>query len=179
MKLLKKQGVAWVITACMILLAIGTGGTRAAVIRPEPVPQPDTQMGVTVVDGPFYVYDEADVLSAATEEKLSQINLDLYEKLNVLIGVVTTNYGGDDLYSVALEYADNIGLGGRDFIVVLDISGENYWLVQGAELVGDFTDTDCGDYAWNYMERDFARRDYDAAVLELAEALETWYYEYF
>ena len=59
--------------------------------------------------------------------------------------------------------------------VVLDISGENYWLVQGAGLVGQFTDQDCSDYAWDYMEADFAAGDYDGAVLSLVDALCQWY----
>ena len=175
MKLLKKQGVAWVIVAAMILIAIGMGSAKA----PPKVEVPGSvgPGSSTVEVESFYVYDDAGVLSAKTEEKITRINLDLYEKLDVLVAVVTTNYGRDDLYDYAMAYAEDIGLGGNDFIVVLDISGENYWLIQGANLMGWFTDEDCFDYAWNYMEESFARGDYDSAVLNLAEALEHWYYE--
>lgn len=177
MKALKKQGVAWVIAALMIVAAIGIGKAKAppAVDVPGSVGPGSSPVEVES----FYVYDDAGVLSAKTEEKITCINLELYKKLDVLIAVVTTNYGREDLYDFALNYAGNIGLGGNDFIVVLDISGENYWLVQGSDLMYRFTDEDCGDYAWNYMESDFARGDYDGAVLALTEALETWYYENF
>lgn len=176
MKILKKQGVAWVIAAVMIVAAIGIGQAKAPVTPVEP---PVSQPGSTEQVDSFYVYDDADVLSAQTEDKITRRNLELYEKLDVLIAVVTTNYGRDDLYDFALGYAGDIGLGGNDFIVVLDISGENYWLIQGANLISWFTDEDCGDYAWNYMEQDFARGDYDGAVLALTEALEDWYYDNF
>ena len=86
-----------------------------------------------------------------------------------------TNYGKADLGSFALDYADRLGLQEYDFIVVLDISGDNYWLVQGSSLIGIFTDDDCGNYAWDYMESYFAAGDYDGAVLSLTEALEYWY----
>ena len=125
----------------------------------------------------LYVYDDADVLSDKTEEWLSRCNSELYKAKDAVVAVVTTNYGDDDLFDFALDYADYIGLGGNDFIVVLDIQGENYWLVQGSNLINQFTDEDCGIYAWKYMENSFAVGDYDTAVRNLVEALETWYYE--
>ena len=177
MKLLKKQGVAWVIVAVMILFAIGMGSAKAPpkVEVPGSVGPGDS---AAVVES-FYVYDDAGVLSAKTEENLTRINLDLYEKLDVLVAVVTTNYGREDLYDYAMAYAGDIGLGGNDFIVVLDISGENYWIIQGANLVNWFTDEDCFDYAWNYMEEFFARGDYDSAAQNITEALAHWYYQNF
>jgi len=63
--------------------------------------------------------------------------------------------------------------------VVLDIKGDNYWLVQGAGLQNLFTDDDCGDYAWNYMETDFARGDYGEALLSLVDALSDWYEDHY
>lgn len=176
MKLLKKQGVAWLITALMILMAIGMGSAR----KPPAMDVPGAAgPGSSAVVDSFYVYDDAGVLSAKTEEELTRINLDLYRDLDVLVAVVTTNYGGADLYGFALDYAERIGLGGNDFILVLDISGENYWLVQGANLVSWFTDEDCGDYTWHYMEEFFARGDYDSAARNLTEALAHWYYQNF
>ena len=78
-----------------------------------------------------------------------------------------------------MECAEKMGLGGYDFIVALDIAGENYWLIQGDDLRRDFTDDDCSDYAYDYMEDLFAVGLYDDAVLELTEALEAWYGTYY
>ena len=164
----KKQGVAWGLTALMIVAAIGIGNIKALASGPAPeeAPQP-------------YVRDDAGVLSNNTLALLTQRNQRLYDKFGVAIGVVTCNYGRDDLYNYAMKRAEDMGLGGRDFIVVLDISGDNYWLVQGADLVRYFTDEDCSDYAWNYVEQAFAGGDYDSAVLKLTQALEDWYGSYF
>ena len=163
----KKQGVAWGLTALMIVAAIGIGyGKAHASVNPEEAPQP-------------YVRDDAGVLSYNTLTQLTQRNQRLYDKYGVVIGVVTCNYGRDDLYNYALKRAEEMDLRSYDFLVVLDIRGDNYWLLQGADLVDDFTDDDCGDYAWEYMEQAFAGGDYDSAVLKLTQALENWYGSYF
>lgn len=164
---LKKQGVAWGLTALMIVAAVGIGyGKAHASVKPEEAPQP-------------YVRDDAGVLSYNTLTQLTQRNQRLYDKYGVVVAVVTCNYGKDDLYNYALKRAEALDLRGYDFIVVLDIKGDNYWLLQGADLVDDFTDEDCEYYAWDYMEQAFAGGDYDRAVLKLATALEAWYGTYF
>ena len=179
MKLLKKQGVAWVITIVMILIAIGIGSAKAPPdYTDSPIPAPTATVPPVSSDA-YFVYDDAGVLNSSEEAKLSKLNRELADRYGSVVACVTTNYGYNDLYNFALDYAEHIGLGGYDFIVVLDISGENYWLVQGAELVYDFTDEDCGDYAWNYMENDFARGDYGDALINLVDALADWYRYYY
>ena len=163
----KKQGVAWGLTALMIVAAIGIGyGKAHASVNPEKAPQP-------------YMRDDAGVLSHDTLTRLTQRNQRLYDKYGVVIGVVTCNYGRDDLYDYALKRAEELDLRDYDMLVVLDIKGQVYGMIQGMALVDDFTDEDCEYYAWAYMERDFARGDYDAAVLSLTEMLELWYGTYF
>ena len=164
----QKQGVAWGLTALMVVAAIGIGNIKAFANNsvPEEASQP-------------YVRDDAGVLSGNTLTQLTQRNQRLYNKYGVVIGVVTCNYGRDDLYNSALKQAEEMDLRGYDFLVVLDIKGDNYWLIQGADLVRYFTDEDCSDYAWDYMESYFARGDYDGAVLSLTEMLEAWYGTYF
>ena len=164
----KKQGVAWGLTALMIVAAIGIGNIKAFAgsRTPEAAPQP-------------YVRDDAGVLSNNTLTQLTQRNQRLYDKFGVAIAVVTCNYGRDDLGSYVDRRGEEMDLGRRDFIVVLDIKGDNYWLGRGEDLARAFTDNDCFDYANRYMERDFARGNYDAAVLSVTEMLEAWYGTYF
>ena len=173
MNILKKQGVAWVIAIVMIVAAIGIGRAKAPSNNPSyDPPAPTAAPGQ---DAAFYVYDDANVLSGSEERRLSRLNEDLYSPMGVVVACVTTNYGRDDLYSFALDYAEQIRLDQYDFIVVLDISGDNYWLVQGAGLVDLFTDDDCSDYAWEYLEEDFARGRYGDALLSLVKGLSQWY----
>lgn len=181
MNILKKQGVAWVITIVMIVIAIGIGSAKAPVSPSPSFPAPDTPVPPNsgTSSSTLHVWDDANVLSDREEVALSEINAELSKKYGTVVACVTTNYGRDDLYDFALNYAARIGLTEYDFIVVLDIKGDNYWLVQGAGLQNLFTDDDCGDYAWEYMEDDFARGDYGEALLSLANALADWYEDHY
>ena len=183
MNVFKKQGVAWLITAVMIVAAIGIGSAKANASRtPENVPAPPSTPAVSIapsVSNESFVWDNARVLSDQTVWMLNQCNDRLWDNYSVTVGVVTCNYGGDDLYSYAMQCAEDMGLGGYDMIVVLDISGDSYWLLQGNDIRRDFTDNACSDYAYDYMEEPFARGDYDTAVLDLTEALEVWYGVYY
>ena len=164
----KKQGVAWGLTALMIVTAIGIGNIKA--LASSQIPEESAQP---------YVRDDAGVLSYNTLTLLTQRNQRLYDKYGVVIGVVTCNYGRNDLYDYALKRAEELDLRDYDMLVVLDIKGKTYGMIQGAALVDDFTDEDCDQYAWDYMGDAFARGDYDRAVLDLTEMLELWYGTYF
>lgn len=174
----KKQGVAWLLTIVMVCVAIGIGYAKAPVNTPVPSPDYPSE-AVSPSSSGSYVWDNAQVLSSKTVRQLDQCNQRLWERYSVSIGVVTCNYGRDDLGNYALQCAEDMGLGGYDMIVVLDIQGDNYWLLQGNDLRRDFTDNDCSDYAYEYLEYHFARGMYGDAALELTEALESWYGNYF
>lgn len=170
----KKQGVAWLTTIVMVVVSIGIGYAKAPVNNPTP--EPGFQQGPGSY--PSYVRDDANVLSAQTERELAERNQRLWERHSVTVAVITCNYGRDDLGDYAYRQAAAMGLGGYDMIVALDISGDNYWLVQGDDIRRDFTDNDCSNYAYDYMEDYFVRGMYDDAVLELTAALEDWYGSY-
>lgn len=172
----KKQGVAWGLTVLMIFAAIGIGYAKAPVNNPAPSPDyPSETIPPAAADS--FVWDDAGVLSAQTVRELDSRNQRLWSRHSVSIGVVTCD-NAQNLGEYAMKCAEEMNLGGYDFIVALDIAGENYWLIQGDGLRRDFTDDDCSDYAYDYMESWFAQGDYDEAVLSLTEALEVWYGDY-
>lgn len=162
----KRTGVAVFLTALMIIVAVWIGLSRAPVRN-----SPQTVTG----GNSWYVDDQAGVLTEAGIRQLQKNNQDLDSSMGVVIGCITCNYGKDDLYNYAMDQAEAMGLGANDFVVVLDISGENYWLIQGSGLVDVFTDDDCASYAWDYMEQPFAQGDYTQALLSLTDALTQWY----
>lgn len=175
MNLLKKQGVAWLVTIVMIIAAIGIGYAKAPANNPRPEP------GLVQGPGsmPSYVRDEARALSDGTVRLLNERNVRLYGDYGVAIGVLVCNYGRDDLPEYAYEAAEDMGLRGHDMLVVLDIKGQDYGIIRGEDLARYFTDEDCSDYAYDYMEDYFVWGMYDDAVLDLTEALEDWYEDYF
>lgn len=174
----KKQGVAWVLTIVMVCVSIGIGYAKTPVKPPANQPEPMETRAPAAYPAGSLVWDNAGALSDQTERELDQRNERLWNSYQVSIGVVTCD-NERDLGDYALGCAEKMGLGGYDFIVALDIAGENYWLVQGADMTRDFTDDDCSDYAYDYMEDFFARGMYDDAVLDLTEALEAWYETYY
>ena len=163
---LKRTGVAVLLTVVMIVAAVVIGLAR----RPGHN-LPAAESGAST----WYVSDQAGVLSSSAIRQLQENNRTLDSSMGVVIGCITCNYGKNDLYNYAMDQAEKMGLGANDFVVVLDISGENYWLIQGSDLVDLFTDDDCAAYAWEYMEQPFAQGDYSQALLSLSDALTQWY----
>ena len=110
-------------------------------IRKAPAQLPAVQTGQ-------WVYDGADVLSAEEEQYLTQGNAELLSARGAVVAVATVpNAKGWDLWDFCLDLGDKWGLSGQDMILVLDIGGDNYWLVQGYDLVNSFSDDMAGQYA--------------------------------
>lgn len=169
MNVFKRTGVAVCLTALMIVAAVIIGLAS----RPRNLPE-RISAGTS-----WYVDDQAKVLSSSTISQLQARNQALDTSMGVVIGCITCNYGRSDLYNYAMDQAENMGLGANDFVVVLDISGENYWLIQGSGLVDLFSDDDCAAYAYEYMEQPFAQGNYDQALLSLTDALTQWYQSHY
>ena len=174
----KKQGVAWLLTIVMVCVAISVGYAKAPVYSPAPSPDYPAETIPPAAAGSF-VWDDAGVLSKQTVRTLDERNQRLWDRHGVTVGVVTCNYNRNDLYEYAVKMFEEMGLGRYDMLVVLDIRGENYWLYTGNDVAWDFSDEDCTNYACDYMENWFARGNYDDAVLDLTEALEIWYGDYY
>lgn len=168
----KKQGVAWGLTVLMIFAAIGIGYAKAPFNGPVPEPGYPTQTAPPPASGSF-VWDDANALSARTVRELDQRNDRLWDRHNITVAVVTCD-NQRELGEYAYRQAEKMGLGGYDMVVALDIRGDNYWLLLGSDVGRDFP-YDPSEYACEYMENAFVRRDYDGAVLELTKALEDWY----
>ena len=171
----KTQAGAWLFTIVMVTAAIDIGYAKSPLAGTQE-PRPDVPNAPASADS--YVWDDANVLSGQTERELDERNERLWNTYSVTIGVVTCD-NERDLGDYALACAEKMGLGGYDFLVALDIAGENYWLVQGDDIRRVFTDDDCSDYAYDCMEKHFAAGDYDNAGLKLTKALEDWYGNYY
>lgn len=169
MKLFQKAWVAWGLTLLMVVAAIGIGRAKAPANAPDP--------GLVQGPGgmPSYVRDDASVLSNEEVEVLRSRNLRLYQRHGVAVGVVTCNYGRDDLYEYTVKKFRELGLSGHDMLLVLDIRGDNYRLYTGDDVAWYFSDEDCNSYLDDYLEYYFARGLYGDGALYLTEALEIWY----
>lgn len=171
----KLPAVAWMLTGVMVVIAIGIGIEKTeGTPVPEPAPRPG---GSSAAASDTFVRDNANVLSSQTERELAERNQRLWQRHNITVAVVTCN-NQRDLGDYAYRQAAAMGLGGYDMVVALDIRGDNYWLLLGADVDKDFP-YDPSDYAYDYMEDYFVRGMYDDAVLDLTAALESWYGVYY
>ena len=170
----KTQAGAGLFTIVMVTAAIDIGYAKSPLAGTQE-PRPDVPNAPASADS--YVWDDANALSSRTERELDERNERLWNTYSVTIGVVTCD-NERDLGEYAMGCAEKMGLGGYDMIVALDIAGENYWFLLGGDVDRDFP-YDPSEYACDYMERPFAKGDYDNAVLSLTDALERWYGDYF
>ena len=163
MALLKKPAVAAVVMVAVIAAMSLLGLSKA------PTPLPEVRTGQ-------WVYDGADVFDTQTETYLTQGNAQLIADHGTKVAVATMEQvKGWDLWEFCLSLGEAWGLGGSDFILVLDIGGDNYWLVQGSDLTDAFPDSYASQYAYQYLENEFAAKNYGAGVIQLFDALRAWY----
>lgn len=163
MKFLKNRKVAVVIMIAAILIVSVAGICRA------PTKLPAVKTGQ-------WVYDGANVFSAQEEQYLTQGNAALLSDHGAVVAVATMDKVKNwDLMDFCMDLAEEWDLSGSDFILVMDIQGDNYWLIQGADIMYDFTDEMAGAYVRQFLENDFAARQYGAGAVKLFDALRAWY----
>ncbi len=120
----------------------------------------------------FYITDEAEVISEATENHI--VNLNAYLEANcsgAQIGIVVVDFlDGMDIEDYCYKMFDQMQLGSADedngILLLLTIGEENYWCMQGKGIAGDLTAAEIDDILWYNLEPDFAVADYDAGVLQ-------------
>ena len=179
MKMLKKQGVAIVLTIVMIVLAIGIGRARMDTV-PKPV-QPSGQGGLdtTLSTGPYekWLWDEAGVLSDETEKQICLYNANWDKRYSSLVAVAAVSSVDGDLGDYTYKLGDEIGLGPRDALLVMDISGQDCWLATGKEFAEMMPDSQVEQFMSAYLEKDFFDGKYGSGVLNLFNALNGRYYD--
>ena len=99
MEFFKKRGTAWVTFALVVVCSFFIGKARQPADHIEILPS-----GV-------YVQDNADILSASTEEYITHLNNGLVSKAGGEIQVVTINtVGGQNIFDVAIDHGMNTNL---------------------------------------------------------------------
>ncbi len=124
------------------------------------------------------VLDVAGVLTDETVARIADQNKTL-APVGAQMTVVTVDVLGGRTaaeYAAGLWDAWELDRQSKNGVLVLLAIGEGqYHLIQGSVIAGDLTDQTLADYAWTYLEHDFAAGDYDAGVRKLCDGLNTWY----
>lgn len=116
-----------------------------------------------------FVYDEADVISASTEQYINEKNAALDEACGAQIAIVAVDFTGD--YSIddyAYELFNKWGIGDKSkdngLLFVLSIGAEDYYAMPGEGITGVFSGGTLSTLLNDYLEADFAAGNYDAGV---------------
>lgn len=124
----------------------------------------------------FYVLDEAGVISAETEKRIIYNNDLLYDACGAQLVFVTVNTtGSESIDDYCYDLFNEWGIGSSEenngFLVLLAIDDDNYYALPGSGLEERFSAGDIKLMLDDYLEPDFAAKDYDSGVRLLFDNL--------
>lgn len=134
-----------------------------------------------------YVLDEADVLSEETEQEIIAENQDLFQETGAQIVVVAVDFlDGEEIDDYAYSLFNIWGIGSQErnngLLLLLAIGEDNYYAMAGYGIEDYFDGAKLQDMLNEYLEPDFAARDYDAGVEKFFQAalseMESYYANY-
>ncbi len=117
----------------------------------------------------FYVNDFAGVLDKSSEEEIIKKNAGLYSATGAQIVVVTTEFtNGKSIEDYCYDVFNAWEIGDKDkqngLLLVLSIGGDDYYAMPGYGLENLLSADRIGDILYDYLEDDFADKNYDAGV---------------
>lgn len=126
----------------------------------------------------FYILDEANVISDATEEYIIYNNDQLFDACGAqIVFAVLDDTEGEAIDDYAYDLFNEWGIGdskkNNGFLVLMAIDDDNYYALPGAGLERAISGGTVKDLLDTYLEPDFAARDYDAGARKLFDALFT------
>ncbi len=119
----------------------------------------------------FYIYDSANVISDQTESEILAKNAILKKACGSQVVIVTLDsLAGESIEDFSRQLFEEWKIGDKKknngMLLVLSISDEDYWLTQGNGLDEDITSSSLRTMLDDYLEPDFANKNYDAGVLK-------------
>lgn len=156
MKTLRKYSVAWLITIAVIVVSSIYG---VAMAKEDMLP---------VTPG-NWVCDGAGVLSEETENAVRTYNAQFDQSYSAYVAVATVDsLKGWEPDTYAEKLFNKWELYGNDFLLLLDIGGNQSYLYNGS----NYTNFDYSSYLDSYVNPDFFAGNYDGAVTNLFTGME-------
>lgn len=134
-----------------------------------------------------YVLDEAGVLSEETEQEIITENQTLFQETGAQIVVVTVDFlGGESIDDYAYSLFNSWGIGSVErnngLLLLMAIGEDNYYATSGYGIDDYFDGAKLQEMLKEYLEPDFAAKDYDAGAKKFFEAalgeMESYYANY-
>ena len=133
MKFLQKTWFAWLLTALMIVAAVGIGQAKGR--QPEPLSTGSTALDRSLSTQQFadYIWDEAGVLSNKNEESICLYNANWAQRYDSIIAVAAVTSVDGDIDEYAYDLGEEIELASADGIPVIDVSAKDAYLAVGPD----------------------------------------------
>ncbi len=124
--------------------------------------------------------DYAQVMQPSTIEYINESNdalMSQYKSKIILVTVPTTGIDTIDTYTTKLYKAWSVSYigDGSSVMVVMATDDMQYWTVVGNHLQSALTPDIVNSILLQYMEPDFEKRNFDAAVRKTYDAFRQWY----
>lgn len=117
----------------------------------------------------FYVNDYADVISDEVEDEIITYGSQLDELSGAQVVLVTVDFtDGESLEDYALKLFNDWGIGSKEknngLLILLSVGDDDYWAMQGEGLEDTLTSGKISSILQEYLEPDFANKDYSAGA---------------
>ncbi|MEG2679813.1 MAG: TPM domain-containing protein, partial [Oscillospiraceae bacterium] len=143
-----------------------------------------TALALPAAPANTYVGDNADVLSAETEEHILAQNKKLHEATGGAIVVVTVDFmDGMDSESFAYELFNTWGIGDKErnngLLLVYAVGENKVRALQGDGISDALTSSKLGNFLEDYFYGDYDAGQYDTATVAFFDAAYDWYDSYY
>lgn len=161
----------WLMVLAFMLACTGAAMAQDAsrAYMDAPLPKPDG----------FYTYvtDNANVIDAATKEKLATILNRLKERADIEFAVVTVPTTGDrDIFNYSLSLARGWGIGSKEgdkngLLLVVAVNDRKWRVQTSRHLEGDMPDGLSGEIARQRLVPPFQQKDYNKGISDFVQAM--------
>ncbi|WP_223110260.1 TPM domain-containing protein [Paenibacillus sinensis] len=124
-----------------------------------------------------YVSDNAGVLSAQTKAYINELSNKYRLSTGSGVYVVTVKNSGGQLQDYTYKKFNSVGAGPKDVMLVMDIEGDDYHVLQGSSIDGVLTNEAIGSILDSGLEPSFAAKNYNKGATQTLQAFYTYLLE--
>ena len=175
MKFFQKRWVAITLCILMIVASLAIGQSKEQTQEFDPTSESASLSWAEENYGSYtrYIRDEADILSERTIRELSEYNAAFDYTYNSICGVgIVEDLSGADMEDAAFELGAQVGLGERDYFLLLNLETEDWYFVYG-DTAAAYVDHELEILLTAAVGNGFG--DLDEMLIDLFEELERWY----
>lgn len=175
MKFFHKRWVALIICAVMIVAAFTISDRKQGkdIYDPEDISSAEDWGEENYASYERYVSDEAELFFNGTERTLAEYNASFDYSYGSICGIATVSeLDGQTIADAAYDAAEQLGLGSRDYLLLLDESASDWYFVYG-EDASRYVDHKLEILVTGAMDTVF--RSPDKSILDMFDDLEDWY----